>query len=388
MVLVILASLEDTVSILTRPRPPRFDLPPDPEAPEALIEEARRRARRRRRGYAACTLVAAAGGLLAFYGFNGGGATRLETGAEQPSVGAQNVFARARGWITFRNGSEIVAVDPANPKDTLVLGRSPDDDPIAWSSDGSKLLLRSHQEGYGDPLPGLFVLHPDGSRTELVREISLLGSGPSHDFPGSNVTWGSFSPDGTAVVYGGDAMSRSPYIIDAKGGKPRPLGRRCPREKISGKLVERCLDHVPEAAAWSPDGSQIAWFDYVDASATHCDCTSVLSFVNPDGTSLREEVAPLPEGGGTGGNLVWSPDGSRLAFGDENGQIFVINADGSGLRQITRDGDNEWPAWSPDGSRIAFVHDGTLSTMAPDGTDMQSLDGVTPDGAIAWNPAE
>jgi Tol biopolymer transport system component len=385
MVLVILASLEDTMSILTRPRPPRFDLPPDPEAPEALIEEARRRARRRRRGYVACTLVAAAGGLLAFYGFNGGGATRLETRAEQPRVGAQNVFARARGWITFRKGNEIIAVDPANPKDTLVLGRSLDDDPIAWSSDGSKLLLRPHQEGFGDPL-GLFVLHPDGSRTELVRENSLLGSAEFDDFSwGSRVTWGSFSPDGTEVVYGADAGSRSPYIIDAEGGKPRPLGRRCPREKISGKLVERCLDHVPEAAAWSPDGSQIAWFDYVDASATHCDCTSVLSFVNPDGTGLREEVAPLPDLGASP-NLVWSPDGSRLAF--ESDQIFVINADGSGLRQITREGDNDWPAWSPDGSRIAFVHDGTLSTMAPDGTDIQRLDGVTPDGAIAWNAAE
>jgi hypothetical protein len=38
------------MSILTRPRPPRHDVPPDAEALEALIEEARRRARRRRRG--------------------------------------------------------------------------------------------------------------------------------------------------------------------------------------------------------------------------------------------------------------------------------------------------------------------------------------------------
>jgi hypothetical protein len=54
------------MSILTRPRPARPDVPPDAEAPEALIEEARRRTRRRRRGYAAVTLVATAGGLLAF----------------------------------------------------------------------------------------------------------------------------------------------------------------------------------------------------------------------------------------------------------------------------------------------------------------------------------
>jgi photosystem II stability/assembly factor-like uncharacterized protein len=76
------------MSILTRPRPPRSDDPPDAEALEALIEEARRRARRRRRGYAACTLVAAAGGLLAFYGFNGGGASRSQVHAGGPPAGA------------------------------------------------------------------------------------------------------------------------------------------------------------------------------------------------------------------------------------------------------------------------------------------------------------
>jgi hypothetical protein len=40
--------------------------------------------------------------------------------------------------------------------------------------------------------------------------------------------------------------------------------------------------------------------------------------------------------------------------GDFPAQIFVINADGSELRQLTHDGDNRWPTWSPDGSRIAL----------------------------------
>jgi photosystem II stability/assembly factor-like uncharacterized protein len=88
IVLGILASGEDTVSILTRPRPPRADDPSDPEAQEALIEEARRRTRRRRRGYAAAALVAAAAGLLGFYGFNGGGATRAHDRGEGPTGAA------------------------------------------------------------------------------------------------------------------------------------------------------------------------------------------------------------------------------------------------------------------------------------------------------------
>ena len=114
-------------------------------------------------------LILVAAALLGVVAGCSSGANPAKQGSVEP---AEDVFTRVGGWIAFRNGFEIVAVDPANPKDTLVLGPSLDD-PIAWSSDGTKLLLRSRQEedGIPFPLPGLFVLHPDGSRTTLVREI-------------------------------------------------------------------------------------------------------------------------------------------------------------------------------------------------------------------------
>ena len=90
-------------------------------------------------------------------------------GDETTAEPTEDVFARVGGWIAFRDDFKIVAVDPANPKDTLVLvpdafPRDPGDH-IAWSSDGTKLLLRSRLED--GPYPGLFVLHLDGSRTIL-----------------------------------------------------------------------------------------------------------------------------------------------------------------------------------------------------------------------------
>ncbi|TMK89750.1 MAG: hypothetical protein E6G43_08980 [Actinobacteria bacterium] len=55
---------------------------------------------------------------------------------------------------------------------------------------------------------------------------------------------------------------------------------------------------------------------------------------------------------------VWSPDGSRIAF--SNGHIYVMNADGTGLTQLTSGlGVDQWPSWSPDGSTIAYSNSGS-----------------------------
>jgi len=79
--------------------------------------------------------------------------------------------------------------------------------------------------------------------------------------------------------------------------------------------------------------------------------------MNVDGTHvIRLTNNPASDEGDHAG---WSPDGKRIVFSStrDGGQlhIFVMNADGSGVTQLTSGGfvDDD-PVWSPDGKRIAF----------------------------------
>ena len=66
----------------------------------------------------------------------------------------------------------------------------------------------------------------------------------------------------------------------------------------------------------------------------------------------------LTNNGATDGGPAWSPDGGKIAFTSErdgNYEIYVMDADGSNPTNLTNNSawDSE-PAWSPDGSKIAF----------------------------------
>ena len=67
---------------------------------------------------------------------------------------------------------------------------------------------------------------------------------------------------------------------------------------------------------------------------------------------------------GTSAGPVWSPDGQKIAFtsrrdasGLWGGSIYVMNADGSAQRRLTR-GAGFVVGWSRDGRKVAFVRAG------------------------------
>jgi Tol biopolymer transport system component len=75
------------------------------------------------------------------------------------------------------------------------------------------------------------------------------------------------------------------------------------------------------------------------------------------------------------------PFGGTIAFVARSGEVadlFVIHADGTRLRQVTRDAREEQsPSWSPDGKSIAFI----ATTWRPSGEAMSTITIVTANGS-------
>lgn len=102
--------------------------------------------------------------------------------------------------------------------------------------------------------------------------------------------------------------------------------------------------------AWSPDGTQIAFYGASSENGSHD-----IFVIDADGRNLRN----LTNSPGVDDRYpTWSPDGTRIAFHSNAGgdfDIFVINADATGMRALTaNDADDLGPDWSPDGTQIAF----------------------------------
>ncbi len=92
---------------------------------------------------------------------------------------------------------------------------------------------------------------------------------------------------------------------------------------------------------WSPDGKQIAFGSIRNG-------TSWVAVMDADGSNQRLLVEAT-------GDPDWSPDGNQLAL-SRGGQIWLMNADTSNLRQITQSSTFKGgPSWSPDGTQMVFI---------------------------------
>jgi TolB protein len=130
---------------------------------------------------------------------------------------------------------------------------------------------------------------------------------------------------------------------------------------------------------WSPDGSRIAYT--VDG----------LVVINADGTG---RVALIPYADGLHiADPAWSPDGSRIAFARLlqpffQTDIWLINADGTGLTQVTTTDSifETYPTWSPDGSMIAFSRGDIWKRHLGTGVETKLTTNPFHDSWPTWSP--
>ena len=216
----------------------------------------------------------------------------------------------------------------------------------AWSPDGRRIAFtRNQDEGESTTFTSdeVFVMDADGS---AVRQLTPEEIGLSSGAP----TW---SPDGNEIAYvrGESVASVVPsrygqlYVVNAYGGEAR-----------------RMTDGPDTAPDWSPDGRSIAFTRGENLSN---------SMANDDLYALDLETGATRQLTRTPPGIfevaaAWSPDGSLIAFArvtgtsqfDGTASIYVIDRHGTGERLVLEHKlFAHRPcslAWSPDGRSIAF----------------------------------
>jgi Tol biopolymer transport system component len=166
------------------------------------------------------------------------------------------------------------------------------------------------------------------------------------------------------------------WVMNGDGGEPRRLTHNT------------TWDLSP---VWSPNGKTVAFYgQQYDALGQQPISPPHVFLVDADGSDQRlltDMRARFPS---------WSESG-KIAFDNGGGatsDIFVANADGSGLEQLTHNsaGRNIRPDWSPNGQKIAFAsrRDGNdeIYVMNVDGSDPTRLTfDPAPDNGPAWSPS-
>jgi Tol biopolymer transport system component len=156
------------------------------------------------------------------------------------------------------------------------------------------------------------------------------------------------SPDGAQVVFfserGGWTVDL--WLADGNTGRVR---RRVYKSTWSSDY--ETYRFINSSAAWSPDGRQVV-------TVAKRGPRDVLLTIDVRRNKLVRQLE-IPLSGAT--NPSWSPDGRQIVFTGLDGglsDLFVINADGTGLRRLTHDKYADLnPVWSPDGRWLAFSTD-------------------------------
>ncbi|MGK5637416.1 TolB family protein [Streptomyces sp. URMC 126] len=243
---------------------------------------------------------------------------------------------------TRRDGAELLH-RPA--------GRASAQNP-AFSPDGTSLLFTVFHDGYNAGAAALRTLPLGGARRQAPRTLLDESDRAAVNLPGT-----SWNPS-AGVVFASDRAGRDEVWVLRPGGRP-----------------ERVTEHDDDTGylepSFSPDGR---WIAFQESRESQEGQESQESTESEDGTGGDGSLWKVRRDGTGRTKLVdgpatrtdnrqpnWSPAGDRLVFqrrreGTDEWRLYVMDADGGGLRELPVRGEGEHtdPSWSPDGKWVVF----------------------------------
>ncbi len=232
-----------------------------------------------------------------------------------------------KGTIVFSSGKsgdyDIFTLDLDSQRvDQLTTGDCWNDCP-KWSPDGQHIVFISNRTG----TPEIWVMDAEGKDERRITQQDRWHNTPA------------WSPDGRKIVFCANYDGNvNIYTMSLDGSERRQITNY------------EAMDYTPQ---FSPDGSKIIFTSKKSGSADiwayHCPSGQIDQLTSYEG----RDYAP-----------TYSPDGTRIAFisgllgeqGEENLEVYLMDAQGENVQRITRNlGSERHVTWSPCGNYLIYT---------------------------------
>lgn len=265
---------------------------------------------------------------------------------ERLSGGLTGIARTQMAFVSDRSGSKEIWVmdyDGYNPRQVTRCGfmcLTP-----RWSPDSSRLAYTAYE---GSEVP----------RNSIQIYSLLMNRRIAFPVFGGTTTTPAWSPDAQELAFSSSRTGDPEiYVTASDGGRPRRL------------TYSRGVDVSP---AWNPrTGKQIAFVSDRGGSPQ-------IYLMDAEGANVER----LSNGEGYAVSPAWSPNGQLIAFAwqrdNSNFDIYVMDVATRQTIQLTRDsGRNEQPSWAPDGRHLVFQSTRSgrnqVWLMLADGTGLRQL---------------